>query len=148
MQPPKYPSAKNIGLTRVCGASGKHYYRPDDEKTEGDVEDIIAIGVAMGVSRRNGPQTWPKIHHPTLQRPRALARAPAMSPRCSNVLVADVRCTGDPEEQSEEAIQPQLLHLQAHLRRLRAHPSPLALVAGEEHDADRGRGAPQPLQHR
>ena len=49
MQPPKYPSAKNIGLTRVCGASGKYYYRPDDENTEGDVENIIAIGVAMGV---------------------------------------------------------------------------------------------------
>ena len=50
MSAPKFPSCKNIGLTRaVTEKTGHHKYRDDGEKTEGDVADIFIIGHCLGV---------------------------------------------------------------------------------------------------
>ena len=48
--PPKFPSAKNIGVTRVLKAGGKHVYRDEDERTDGQVAEIIIIGISVSVS--------------------------------------------------------------------------------------------------
>ena len=47
--PPKFPSAKNIGVTRVLKAGGKHVYRDEDERTDGQVAEIIIIGISVSV---------------------------------------------------------------------------------------------------